>query len=101
MKSSLHWKKLITNKYFITTLVFVGYMIFADRNNLIEQIELQRQHAKIQKEHKYYEDQIREARKQYDELFTNDRNLEKFAREKYLMKKEDEDVFVIVKKPKS
>jgi cell division protein FtsB len=91
------WKKLITNKYFITTLVFVGYMIFADRNNLIEQFELQRQHNKIQKEHKYYEEQIHEARKQYDELFTNDRNLEKFAREKYLMKKEDEDVFVIIK----
>jgi cell division protein FtsB len=91
------WKKVITNKYFIATVVFVGYMIFADKNNVIEQYELQKQHNKIMREHRYYEQQIREARTRYDELFTNDRNLEKFAREKYLMKKDNEDVFVIVK----
>jgi cell division protein FtsB len=90
------WKKIITNKYFITSVVFVGYMIFADKNNMIEQYELQRQYNRIKTEHRYYEDQIRDARKQYDELFTNDKNLEKFAREKYLMKKDNEDVFVIV-----
>lgn len=93
----LPWKKIITNKYFIASVVFVGYMIFADKNNVIEQYELQKQFTKIKKEHRYYEDQISTARKQYDELFTNDKNLEKFAREKYLMKKDNEDVFVIVK----
>ena len=47
---------------------------------------------------KYYEDKIIEAKQQKDELFTNDKNLEKFVREKYLMKREDEDVFVFVRK---
>jgi cell division protein FtsB len=94
------WKKIITNKYFIASVVFAGYMIFADKNNVIEQYELQKQYTKIKREHQYYEDQIKQARQQYDELFTNDKSLEKFAREKYLMKRDDEDVFVIVKPQK-
>jgi cell division protein FtsB len=73
-------------------------MIFADKNNIIEQYKLQQQYTKVKREHRYYEEQILDARKQQDELFGNDKNLEKFAREKYLMKKDNEDVFVIVKK---
>jgi len=92
-------KKLVTNKYLIATLVFVGYMIFADKNNIIEQYKLYNQHNKIKREHGYYQKQIIEARKQQEELFGNDKNIEKFAREKYLMKKDEEDVFVIVQEP--
>lgn len=92
-----NWKKLITNKYLIASVAFVVYMIFADKNNLIEQYELQKDFTKIKREHRYYEEQILEARKQQQELFGSDQNLEKFAREKYLMKRDNEDVFVIVK----
>ncbi|AMS28143.1 hypothetical protein AEM51_09045 [Bacteroidetes bacterium UKL13-3] len=91
------WKKLVTNKYLIATVVFVVYMIFADKNNIIEQFELQKQYTKIKREHRYYEEQILNARKQQQELFGSEKNLEKFAREKYLMKRDNEDVFVIVK----
>ncbi|MES2558379.1 MAG: septum formation initiator family protein [Bacteroidota bacterium] len=91
------WKKLITNKYLIASVVFVVYMIFADKNNVIEQYELQKQYTKIKREHRYYEEQIVNARKQQEELFGSDKNLEKFGREKYLMKRDNEDVFVIVK----
>lgn len=94
-------KKVITNKYLIASAIFVGYMIFADKNNVIEQYKLQQQYTKIKREHKYYEQQIINARKQQEELFGNEKNLEKFAREKYLMKKDNEDVFVIVKKDKA
>jgi cell division protein FtsB len=92
------WKKVITNKYLIASAVFIVFMIFADKNNIIEQYKLQQQYTKVKREHRYYEEQILDARKQQDELFGNDKNLEKFAREKYLMKKDNEDVFVIVKK---
>jgi cell division protein FtsB len=94
------WKKVITNKYLIASAVFIVFMIFADKNNIIEQYKLQQQYTKVKREHRYYEEQILDARKQQDELFGNDKNLEKFAREKYLMKKDNEDVFVIVKKSK-
>jgi cell division protein FtsB len=91
-------KKLITNKYLIASAIFIGYMVFADKNNVIEQYKLQQQYTKIRREHRYYEQQIINARRQRDELFSNEKNLEKFAREKYLMKRDNEDVFVIVKK---
>lgn len=90
------WKKVITNKYLIASLVFVAYMIFADKNNVIEQYKLQQQYKKVKREHQYYQQQIMEARKRREELLSNDQKLEKFAREKYLMKKDNEDVFVIV-----
>jgi cell division protein FtsB len=93
------FKKVVTNKYLIASVIFLVYMIFADKNNVIEQYKLQQQFTKIKREHKYYEQQIIDARKQQEELFSNEKNLEKFAREKYLMKKDNEDVFVIVKKP--
>ena len=76
-------------------------MIFADKNNVIDQYKLQQQYTKVKREHRYYQEQIFDARKQQDELFGTDKNLEKFAREKYLMKKDNEDVFVIVKQSKS
>jgi cell division protein FtsB len=90
-------KKILANKYIIATVIFIGFMIFGDKNNLIEQYELHKQYTKVKTEHDYYIRQIEKAKKDYNELFTNDRNLEKFAREKYLMKRDDEDVFVIVK----
>lgn len=92
-----NWKKLVTNKYLIASVAFVVYMIFADKNNIIEQYELQKDYTKIKREHRYYEEQILDARKQQEELFGSDQNLEKFGREKYLMKRDNEDVFVIVK----
>lgn len=91
------WKKLVTNKYLIASSVFVAYLFFADKNNVFEQYKLRQHYAKVKREHAYYEQQIQEARKRQEELFGSDKALEKFAREKYLMKKDNEDVFVIVK----
>jgi cell division protein FtsB len=49
-------------------------------------------------EKEYYLERIAEDSKKLNELMTNDENLEKFAREQYLMKKPDEDIFLIVEK---
>jgi cell division protein FtsB len=95
------WKKIIINKYLIASAVFVAYLFFADKNNVFEQYKLRQHYAKVKREHAYYEDQINEAHKRQEELFGNDKALEKFAREKYLMKKDNEDVFVIVKQTKA
>ncbi|MES2690673.1 MAG: septum formation initiator family protein [Bacteroidota bacterium] len=94
----MHWKKIITNQYIIALAAFVALLFFSDRNNIIDQYKLRVQYNKVKTEHVFYQKQIEDAKKQYEELFTSDKNLEKFAREKYLMKKEDEDVFVFVKK---
>ena len=81
-------------------VVFILFMVFGDKNNIVEQYNLRKQYSKVKSEHDYYIEQIAKAKKDYSELFSNNSNLEKFAREKYLMKRENEDVFVIVKKEK-
>lgn len=94
----MNWKKLVTNKYIIASLAFIALLFFSDRNSIIDQYKLRAQYKKTKQEYLFYQQQIEDARKQRDELFTSDKNLEKFAREKYLMKKDDEDVFVFVPK---
>jgi cell division protein FtsB len=94
----MNWKKIMLNKYIIAIGAFVALLFFSDRNNIIDQFKLHKQYQKVKREHGFYKKQIEDAKKQYEELFTNDKNLEKFARERYLMKRDDEDVFVFVNK---
>lgn len=88
---------LIRNKYLIAGLAFVTWMLFFDRNDLMSQYEYRRQLNKLQAEKEFYTIESAKAIKDLEELTTNRSKLEKFAREKYLMKKENEDVFVIIK----
>ncbi len=92
---------LIRNKYFITGLAFLTWMLFFDRNDLMSQYEYRTQLNKLQAEKEFYLKESEKAVKDLNELSTDKTKLEKFAREKYLMKKENEDVFVIItKEPK-
>ncbi|HEY0897815.1 MAG TPA: septum formation initiator family protein [Sphingobacteriaceae bacterium] len=91
---------LIKNKYFLASLAFLIWMLFFDRNDLMSQYEYQSQLNKLQEEKEFYQKETELVKKDLEELTTDMKKLEKFAREKYLMKKEDEDVFVIVKEEK-
>ena len=93
-------KKLnfLKNKYILTSLFFIIWLFIFDQNNLIERRKNIKKHNQLLKDKEYYLKKIEEDRQQLKELKTNDENLEKFAREKYFMKKENEDVFVIVDK---
>ncbi len=83
------------NKYFIALLLFFAWMIFPDRHDVITQYRLQNTVEKLEKEREFYKAKILEAEQQSREL---DRDPEKIAREKYFMKKRNEDVFIIEKK---
>jgi len=87
----------LKNKYFITVIVLFTWMLFFDRYDLIYQYKLRRDLRKLQSEKSYYLEQIEEINKINDEVFTSDESLEKFAREKYLMKRDNEDIFLIIK----
>lgn len=91
---------LVKNKYFLATLAFAIWMLFFDRNDLMSQYEYQSQLHKLQEEKEFYQKETESVRKDLEELTTDMKKLEKFAREKYLMKKENEDVFVIIKEEK-
>lgn len=88
---------LLKNKYFLAATAFVVWMLFFDRNDLMSQYDYRTQVNKLQEEKEFYIRETEQARKDLDELSTNREKLEKFAREKYLMKKDNEDVFVIIK----
>jgi hypothetical protein len=88
---------LIRNKYFIAGIAFLTWMLFFDRNDLMSQYEYRAQLNKLQTEKEFYLKQTEKAVRDLNELTTDKVKLEKFAREKYLMKKKNEDVFVIIK----
>ncbi len=85
------------NKYFLVTVAFIVWMLFFDRNDLMSQYDYRSQVNKLQAEKEFYTKETQKATQDLDELSTNKQKLEKFAREKYLMKKENEDIFVIIK----
>jgi cell division protein FtsB len=92
---------IVKNKYFLVTFGVLVWVLFFDKNDLLSQLDLTRQVKKLQKEKKYFTDEIRNNKRDLEELKTNPKNLEKFARENYYMKKDDEVIYVIVpdKKP--
>jgi cell division protein FtsB len=91
---------LFRNKYFLATAAFVIWMIFFDKNDLFSQYQYHQQLSKLKQERDFYQKETAKVTKDLDELTTDKQKLEKFAREKYLMKKDNEDVFVIVKEKK-
>lgn len=81
--------------YFIGTMIFLIWMLFLDSNDFISQYKSTQRLQELEEEKAYYEKKIGEVEKDRQELMGNDELLEKFAREKYLMKKKSEDVYVI------
>jgi cell division protein FtsB len=88
----------LRNKYLTATLIFFVWICFFDRNDLISEVKLVYKINKLKGERTYYQKQTDATNEELKELQTNPANLEKFAREKYLMKKDNEDVYVIVDK---
>ena len=94
-----YWENLpkwLKNKYTYVTLAFVLYLLFFDQHNLISQYKLRAELNELEQSKEWYLEQIEQTRSDLDELLTDDEQLEKFAREKYLMKKDGEEIFVIV-----
>ncbi len=92
-----HLFDLIRNKYFLAIVAFATWMLFFDTNDIISQYEYRSEVNKLQREKEFYVQQTAMVKKDLNELDSNMNTVEKYAREKYFMKKENEDVFVIVK----
>ena len=88
---------LFKNKYFLVTIAFLVWMIFFDKNDLFSQYQYHQQVSKLKQERDFYKKQTAKVSKDLDELTSDPQKLEKFAREKYLMRKDNEDVFVVEK----
>lgn len=88
---------IILNKYFISLTAILIWVAFFDTDDLFSQYKLIQQLKQLRTERSYYQTEIEKSKNDIYELRTNTENLEKFAREKYLMKKDNEELFVIVK----
>lgn len=86
----------IRNKYLMAVLVFLVWLLVFDNNSLIDRVRYLNSLHDMEEEKQYYLERIEEDSRRLRELKTDRENLEKFAREQYFMKKENEDVFVIV-----
>jgi cell division protein FtsB len=90
----------LKNRYTLILLFFLVWMTFFDRNDFISQYSYSQELKKLENDRDYYKAEIEKNKKEAHELMSDPDNLEKFAREKYLMKKDDEDIFLIVKEKK-
>ena len=87
---------IMKNKFTIASLAFVVWMLFFDRNDLSSQMHYSKQRKNLEAEKEFYEKEISKVEQSLEELSIDPRKLEKFAREKYLMKKDNEDIYVII-----
>ena len=87
---------VLKNKYVITISVFGIWMLFFDQNNMVDRMRMSAEIRQLEDDREYYIDQIEKDSTRLHELTTDKDNLEKYAREQFLMKKKDEDVFVVI-----
>jgi len=95
MKWLNHIPAWIRNKYFLAISFFVVWMLFFDVKDLATDFQRRAKLRELQKTERHLALMIRETRNELNLLKTNAQTIEKYAREKYMMKKDNEDLFII------
>ena len=90
---------ILKNKYLLTGVAFLLLMLFLDRNNLISQYKMRKELNGLRKELQFYRDQAMMDSIELSRLLGDSLELEKLGREKYMMKRDSEDIYIIVRKP--
>ncbi len=88
------WLKIVGNKYLLISLLFGVWMLFLDNYSYMDQRQLNKQINELKDNKKYYQVEIRKD-KENIKLLKNQDQIEKYGREKYHMKKTNEDVYII------
>ena len=86
---------IVKNKYLIAISAFTVIVLFLDHNNLFEQIDRKQELKELQIKKQYYQDEIEKTKKELADLSNNPAAIEKYAREHYQMKRDNEDVFIV------
>lgn len=88
--------RILINKFFLTTVAFVVWMVFFDSNSLLIRNRLQEKLDGLNVEKQFYLQEIKKDSTLTHQLLSDSTQLEKFARERYLMKKVNEDVYLVI-----
>mgnify|MGYP000173809702 FL=1 len=86
----------LRNRYALAVGVFLAWITVVDSNDVWTTWKNSRELRAMRKQHAWYANEIERTREQLHELSSNKELLEKFARERYLMKRENEEIFVLV-----
>jgi cell division protein DivIC len=90
-----HIPSFLRNKYLITSILFVVFILYISENDLFSMFDRNKKLKNLQKSEQHLTKLINDTRQELNLLKTNDQTVEKYAREKYLMKKENEDLFIV------
>jgi cell division protein DivIC len=82
------------NKYYISLIAFTVWILFFDSNNLFDIYKLRKSYTLLQDEKRFYIEETEKVNLEKEELFSSQKNLEKFARERYFMKRDEEDIYI-------
>ncbi len=94
-KSASRIFKIVSNKYLIALAAFVLMMLFFDENNIFLQLDRKRQLNNLLKSKAFYQSEISKTQQQLTNLQNSPAAVEKFARENFLMKRDNEDIFIV------
>ena len=86
--------KFLKNSYVIIIIIFVIWMIFFDSNSILVHNELNNDINDLNNQKEYYKNEIGRDNIELNQIKT-DSGLEKYAREKLCMKRENEEIFII------
>lgn len=100
MKLLNHIPAWLKSKYLISFAAFCIVIFFLDKNDLFTQLDRRNELKRLQHGKQYYTSQITAERKELEALKTNPAAVEKLAREKYLMKRDNEELFLVPEKPR-
>jgi cell division protein DivIC len=89
---------LLKNKFFLAILFLLVWLSFFDRYDFYTQYQAVQELKQLQKDKAYFQKEIDQNNGMIQALLSNPKKLEKFGRETYLMKKDNEDVFIIIDK---
>ena len=87
--------KPLRNKYLILLLLFIFWIVFLDDYNLINQNKMKNNIDDLKEQKEFYISEIKSDSTELFKLKNNSEKQEKFAREKFLMKKDNEDIFIL------
>jgi cell division protein DivIC len=85
----------LRNKYILVLIVAFVWFMFFDKNSFIQHFRISQQIKELRSEKEYYREQIILDSLEVEKLKNDPEELERYAREKYLMKKKDEDIFIV------
>lgn len=88
------WLKFLGNRYFLVSLFFIFWMLFLDNYSYLDHRLLNQEIDELEDNKTYYQEEIKKDKSQIKKL-KNPAQIEKYAREKYYMKRENEDIYIV------